>query len=123
MRLKQKEGAPASVSEGDEGSGSWGIIVPPATRLDALRFSMEPGKMVSYAYRTVIRWEWRQGPPETITLIAGPDIVTLTGHGLKRLMDALDETRLKMVCQEGSLSQPPQRTPYILSIQIEEGGR
>ena len=120
MRLKQKGDSAVPPSEVDELSGSWGVIVPATTRLDALRFSMEPGKIVSYAYRTVIRWEWLPGPPETITLAVGPDIVTVAGHGLKRLMDALDETSLQVVFQEGTSPQVPTRTPYIISIRIEK---
>ncbi len=123
MPLKGKPSQEAANPKGNALDGSWGTIVPPSTPLDAIRFSMEPDEIVSYAYRVVIRWRWKMGPPETITLLAGPDVVTVTGHGLQRLLDALDETSLKMVRQEGPGPNAPERRPYIISVQIEEGGR
>jgi len=123
MPLKGKLSQTTADQKGNALEGSWGTIVPPSTPLDALRFSMEPQEIVSYAYRVVIRWKWKAGPPETITLIAGPDVVTITGHGLQRLMEALDETSLKVVRQEGSMPNAPEHRPYVISVRIEEGGR
>ncbi len=122
MRLKGKSAQPGEPSA-HALEGSWGIIVTRDTVLNALRFSREPDEITSYDYRVVIKWKWRPGPPESIRFIAGPDTVVVTGHGLRRLMDALDEGTLKAVFQEGSIEGRPPRTPYILTIQIEEGDR
>ncbi|SDT90531.1 hypothetical protein SAMN05444156_0609 [Verrucomicrobium sp. GAS474] len=121
MSLKGKTSQKIATPSENALEGAWGTIVPPSTPLDALRFSREPEDITSYAYRVIVKWRWKPGPPETIFLIAGPDLVTITGHGLKRLIDALDETRLQTVRQEGP--EASGQRPCILSIQIEEGSR
>jgi len=45
----------------------------------------------SYPYRVLSSWIWRGNhDQEELRIEAGPDVVTVFGHGLVRVVDALD---------------------------------
>jgi len=96
MSLKPKKSqAPSEpVNRKDELHGPWGRINPDAQSVVALRLCKGSGsseETTSYPYRVLSSWIWRGNhDQEELRIEAGPDVVTVFGHGLVRVVDALD---------------------------------
>ena len=96
MSLKPKKSQTPSeaVNQKDELHGPWGRINPEAQSVAALRLCKGNGsseETTSYPYRVLSSWIWRSNhDQEELRIEAGPDVVTVLGHGLARVIDALD---------------------------------
>lgn len=106
----------------DPWSGLWGTVVPDAKSLAMLRVELpaRDGKQEShgFAYSGLSRWLCRKiGEDEHLQVYLGKHVINVKGRSLTRLLDALEEGRLKLirVCQE-----PLQTTgPWIESLTVE----
>jgi len=101
MSLKPKKSQILSepVNQKDELHGPWGRINPEPQSVVALRLCKGRGdseETTSYPYRVLSSWLWRNNhDQEELRIEAGPDVVTVLGHGLARLVDALDQSALE----------------------------
>jgi len=111
MALKYKNVETQSAAEAQH-KGSWGEILHEEARcVQFVRSVYGLEEIWTYPYETLLRWTYRKSTPEEIVILAGGDSVTIRGHGLERLADALDQRRLRRV---------EQRTTRFASAQPEE---
>lgn len=83
-------------------SAPWGRINPTPQSVQTLRIGKGTGatweETTSYPYRVLSSWHWqRDMQEEELEIEAGPDVVTIRGQGLIRLVDALDSGSLESV--------------------------
>jgi len=100
LKKSQTPSEPSSVK--DELSGPWGRINPEPQSVVVLRLckktSASTEETHSYPYRALSCWHWRGGvDDETLEIVAGSDLVTVTGRGLERLVEALDRSSLEIL--------------------------
>ena len=100
LKKSQTPSEPSSVK--DELSGPWGRINPEPQSVVVLRLckktSASTEETHSYPYRALSCWHWRGGvADETLEIEAGSDLVTVTGRGLERLVEALDRSSLEIL--------------------------
>ena len=101
MSLKPKKSQILSepINRKDELRGPWGRINPEPQSVMALRLCKGSGsseKTISYPYRVLSSWLWcNNHDQEELCIEAGPDVVTIQGHGLARVVDALDQGALE----------------------------
>jgi hypothetical protein len=92
---------PEVTVQGDEWDGPWGSISPVARSIDTLciQIDNEAGKprIYYYPYRTIGKWNWNMGLPETLELQIGGVQLTISGNGLRRLADAINLGQLRLV--------------------------
>ena len=78
----------------DKLHGPWGRINLEPQSVAALRLckgNLVGEETTSYPYRVLSSWVWRSNhDQEELRIEAGPDVVTVLGHGLTRVVDALD---------------------------------
>jgi len=88
----------------DSWSGPWGIIAPSNQVVRSIRFckdNPETGReSYSYPYHAIIRWHWMDGEKETLEIKVAGDVITILGHGLEKLVDALEFSRLQVVVEQ-----------------------
>jgi hypothetical protein len=98
---KPSEAEPEIAVQGDEWDGPWGSISAVVQSIDTLciQIEREAGKprIYYYPYRTIGKWNWRMGFPETLEIQVGSVQVTITGSGLRRLADAMNLGQLRLV--------------------------
>lgn len=94
----------------------WGSSTDYSTRPVALRFEV-PERTVSYPYAALMRWEWKYSNPELLIITAVRSLITIRGHGLDVLREALDAGRLQHVCEQGM--KPVLGRTHVHSITIE----
>jgi hypothetical protein len=104
MPLKPKNPQPHSdpLPLKNELSGPWGRINPEPQAVIVLRIckkiSSSTEETHSYPYRVLSSWHWRSGAgDEELKIEAGSDLVTIRGHGLERLVEALDQNTLEVI--------------------------
>jgi hypothetical protein len=102
LKLKKSQASPESSSAKDDLSGPWGRINPEPQAAIALRLckktSPSSEETYSYPYRVLSSWHWRGGiAEEELEIEAGSDLVTVTGRGLERLVEALDRSALEIL--------------------------
>ena len=86
----------------DPWSGLWGSVVPDVKSLSMLRVELpaQIGKQETHAfvYSGISRWLCRKtGEDEELEIHFGKQVVKVHGRGLGKLIDALDEGRLKLI--------------------------
>ena len=86
----------------DPWSGLWGSVVPDAKSLSMLRVELpaQNGKQEThaFAYSSLSRWlSCKSGENEELEIHFGKQSVKVQGRGLGKLIDALDEGRLKLL--------------------------
>ena len=119
---KHSDAAVEPAVQGDEWDGPWGSISPVARSIETLciQIESEAGKprIYYYPYRTIGKWNWSMGLPETLEIQAGGIQLTITGTGLRRLADALNLGQLRSV----QLSRPPDSSGEVCvrSILLED---
>jgi|ERR1700722_9511577 len=90
-----------------EWDGPWGSIAPEPHSVEILcvQIEQEAGKprIYYYPYRTIGKWNWSMGAPETLEIQIGGVQLTISGTGLRRLAEALNMGQLRLV----QLNQPP----------------
>ena len=96
MSLKTKKSLtlPEPVTRKDELHGPWGRINAELQSVVVLRLckrNLAGEETTSYPYRVLSSWIWRSHrDQEELRIEAGPDVVIVQGHGLARVIDALD---------------------------------
>ncbi len=110
---KPSQAEPEIAVQGDEWDGPWGSISSVVQSIDTLciQIEREAGKprIYYYPYRTIGKWNWSMGLPETLEIQVGGIQLTISGTGLRRLADALNQGQLRLV----QLNQPPSLTGEI----------
>lgn len=108
----------------DEWQGSWGSIMatPHSVVSLCLAFNGDRQIVVSYPYKTLSRWKWQDGEPETLEIQAGSHRIKVAGKGLKRLFDALELEQLKLMCESRNEKLDPSEVIWIYSILVDETG-
>jgi len=105
-------------------SGPWGRINPEPESVAVLRLckktSPSSEETHSYPYRVLSCWRWRGGiGEEELKIEAGPDLITVTGRGLDRLVEALDKNTLEFLNEPSSGdSSAKQNSIWVFSILI-----
>jgi hypothetical protein len=102
MILKTRPCAEGESPLHDPWSGMWGSVVPDAKSLSMLRVELraKDGKQEThaFAYSGLSRWSCRKtGEDEEVEIHLGKKLVNIQGRGLGKLIDALDEGRLKLI--------------------------
>jgi len=89
-----------------EWDGPWGSIDPTPQSVEVLcvQIEQEIGKprIYYYPYRTIGKWNWSMGAPETLEIQIGGQLLFLTGIGLRCLAEALKMNQLRLI----RLNQP-----------------
>lgn len=124
-RLKRPDDKPnksaAPVAAPDPRSGPWGRINTAPQSALTLRLckgvSSSVEESFSYPYRNLSSWYWRRElDREELKIEAGPDLITVRGEGLIRLVDALDVGALEMIRE---IPEPGNSTGNSDAINIE----
>lgn len=102
MSLKTRPSTDGQSQLLDPWSGLWGAVVADAKSLSMLRVELKTkeGKQEvhAFAYSTLSRWVCRRSAEQEEWEISfGKQCLRVEGSGLARLMDALDEGRLKVI--------------------------
>ena len=102
MSLKTRPCADGELPLHDPWSGMWGSVVPDPKSLSMLRVELpaKDGKQEThaFAYSGLSRWFCRKtGEDEELEIHLGKKLVKVHGRGLGKLIDALDEGRLKLI--------------------------
>ncbi len=109
----------------DPWSGLWGSVVPDVKSLSMLRIELpaQNGKQEihAFAYSGLSRWSCRKtGEDEEWEICFAKQLVKAQGRGLGKLIDALDEGRLKILRICPALANNEQ--PWIKALSITEIG-
>ena len=123
LKLKKSQTPSEPSSTKDELSGPWGRINPEPQSVAILRLykktSPSSEETHSYPYRALSCWHWHGGvADETLEIEAGSDLVTVTGRGLERLVEALDRSALEILCDAPNKNAGIEDSIGILSIAI-----
>jgi hypothetical protein len=122
LKKSQTPSEPSSIK--DEVSGPWGRINPEPESVTVLRLckktSPSSEETHSYPYRALSCWHWRGGvAEEKLEIEAGSDLVTVTGRGLERLVEALDRSALEVLREIEGERPPAENSPiWVTSILI-----
>jgi hypothetical protein len=88
-----------------EWDGPWGSIDPTPQSVETLCVQIEQEigrpRIYYYPYRSIGKWNWSMGAPETLEIQAGGVLLTVSGSGLRRLAEALNMGQLRLVRVEG----------------------
>lgn len=127
MSLKPKKSQILSepVNRKDELHGPWGRINPEPQSVVALRLCKGSGggeETTSYPYRVISSWFWcNNHDQEELRIEAGPDVITVLGYGLARLVDALDQSALETLREAPVDDVLPEKSPIgVSSISISK---
>jgi hypothetical protein len=109
----------------DPWSGLWGSVVPDVKSLSMLRVQLlaQNGKQEThaFAYSSLSRWlSCKTGENEELEIHFGKQLVKIQGGGLGKLIDALDEGRLKLL--RTSPTMPEDGQPWIKELNVKETG-
>lgn len=127
MSLKPKKSQTPSepINRKDELRGPWGRINPEPQSVVVLRLCKGSGsseKTISYPYRVLVSWFWLNNHDlEELRIEAGSDVVTVQGQGLDRIVEALDQGTLEILCEIPG--EPPlreERAIWVSTITIED---
>ena len=122
----QRNESPAAAPKPDSWSGPWGKINPSPQSSQTLRLckgvSSSVEEIVSYPYRSLSSWYWRREfQEEELKIEAGPDVVTIRGKGLIRMVDALDAGALETVREGSGIMEPSlENTIVVASLLVEK---
>ena|ERR1700761_2246164 len=108
----------------DAWNGPWGRINPASETFDVVRFcqgtSGSRRTTHSYPCRVISSWHWTQeNDEERLRIKAAADLITVTGRGLDRIVEALDRGTLELLCEESDLPDDSSREIAIFKIEIE----
>ncbi len=127
MPLKQKTVSTHSsglLSNEDPFSGAWGNMVSPGQTVLVVRFwKTKPNGAFehhSYPYRMLSHWCWKKETKETLEVNVPGGVVTVQGHGLDKLTEALDEGRLRTVIEPKVANDASQGGIYVSNIDIQQ---
>ncbi len=125
MSLKTRPSADGPSQLSDPWSGLWGAVVSDSKSLSMLRVELKTkeGKqeLHALAYSTLVRWVCRRtADEEDWEITFGKQSLRVEGRRLARLMDALDEGRLKLIRTSSTLLGDDQ--PWVKNLAIREVG-
>jgi hypothetical protein len=100
---------------------AWGIVVPESHSVETLSFCWfadgNEVRRLSFPARIFVCWRWEKREPEIMTFWTVGEMVTVTGRGLKSLIEAMDQGRLQAVWHHaGESNEGP---IAILSIRVD----
>ena len=109
----------------DPWSGLWGSVVPDVKSLSMLRVELpaQNGKQEThaFAYSGLSRWLCRKtGEDEELEIHFGKQLLKVQGRGLGKLIDALDEGRLKLI--RTCPAEMNQALPWIKELTVKDTG-
>ena len=89
----------------------WGVLAEEGDAAQVVRFATGD-RSVSFPLHAFKRWEFKLGTPDTLTIRIEDETVTVQGHGLAVVRDALDAGALLILrAKPGRLpSSPPGET-------------
>ncbi len=122
----QRNDSTPSAPKADPWNGPWGTINPAAASSQTLRLCKGVTSSVeesfSYPYRSLSSWYWRRElQEEELRIEAGPDVITIRGKGLIRLVDALDAGALATVREgSGTLESSLEDAIVVASLLVEK---
>lgn len=94
-------------------------VVVSVNPITAIRFELA-GRTVCCPLSGLARWEWSNVEEEKLVIDLAKDRVTVTGHGLATVLDALDAGRLQVLREVPPTRIPaPEGQPRIDGIKIE----
>lgn len=96
---------------------AWGVVAAERQTASALRLVLAD-RSVSYPVNELKRWEHVAGNPETITILAGREVVTIEGRNLVEVRQALDDARLREL-RSASAKATVRSGPQVNRITIE----
>lgn len=96
---------------------TWGAVAPERQTASALRLVLAD-RSVSFPLGELKRWEHVAGNPETLSILAGKEVITVEGLNLAEVRQALDDSRLRELRFSGAKAGP--RTgPQVRRITVE----
>jgi hypothetical protein len=125
MSLKTRPSVNGQSPLHDPWSGLWGSVVPDVKSLSMLRVELlaQNGKQEThgFAYSSLSHWYCRKtGEDEELEIHFGKQSVKVQGRGLGKLIDALDEGRLKLM--RSCPPDPNAARPWIKELTVAEIG-
>jgi hypothetical protein len=125
MSLKTRPSSDGSSQLSDPWSGLWGAVVADSQSLSMLRVELntnvEKQELHAFAYSTLVRWVCRRtADEEEWEITFGKQLLRVEGRRLARLMDALDEGRLKLIRTSSTVLEDDQ--PWVKNLTIREMG-
>lgn len=131
MALKQNAASsrPSGLlSNDDPFSGAWGNMVAPGQSVLAVRFwkvkAFGEFEHHSYPYRMLSHWCWEKAIKETLEVYGPGGVVTVHGHCLDKLAEALDEGRLRTVIEPKSADDTVLTAGiYVSAIDIKQSNK
>ncbi len=120
MALKYKN-VEAQVADEALYKGSWGEIVHEETRcIHFVRNFHGVEEVWTYPYDALLRWVFRKYEPEEIEILAGGDTIKIIGYNLERLIEAMEQKRLRRIKQRATRFAAAQPEGcYVTEIKIE----
>jgi hypothetical protein len=95
----------------------WGRLTDEGRAAAVIRFVTSEATY-SWPLHGVVRWDWKDGDSQTLTIFAAGAAVTIHGRRLEVLRDALDAGRLERVQVMSERSAPPSSEPFIRGITV-----
>lgn len=124
IKLKENQNPVDVPAKADDWSGPWGRISPTPRSVDTLRICKckSSEEVHSYPYRVLSSWHLRGVGHDTeeLKIEAGPDLVTVAGHGLSRIAAALDQSSLEVLSETAAATEAIKNSKILVSaISIE----
>ena len=103
IKLREDQNPVEAPAKADNWSGPWGSISPTPRSVDTLRIckGRSSEEVHSYPYRVLSSWHLRGAghDEEELKIEAGPDLITVIGHGLSLVAAALDLGSLEVLTE------------------------
>jgi hypothetical protein len=101
--------------------GSWGEIAHEETRcIHFVRDFHGVEEVWTYPYDALLRWVFRKYDPEEIEILAGGDTIKIIGYDMERLVEAMEQKRLRRIEQRATRFPTAQPEGcYVTEIKIE----
>ena len=124
IKLKENQNPVDVPAKADDWSGPWGRISPTPRSVDTLRIckGKSSEEVHSYPYRVLSSWHLRGAghEEEELKIEAGPDLITVMGHGLSRVASALDLGSLEVLSETAAATEAIKNSKILVSaISIE----
>ena len=124
IKLKENQNPAEVPAKADDWSGPWGRISPTPRSVDTLRIckGKSSEEIHSYPYRVLSSWHLRGAghEEEELKIEAGPDLITVIGHGLSRVAAALDLGSLEVLTETvAQVGTPGDSKIMVSSITLE----
>ena len=124
IKLKENQNPVDVPAKADDWSGPWGRISPTPRSVDTLRIckGKSSEEVHSYPYRVLSSWHLRGVGHDTeeLKIEAGPDLITVVGHGLSRVAAALDQSSLEVLSETAAVPEAVKDSKiFVSAISLE----